>query len=266
MKHSLPLIPAQVRYHIMYLRNYYNILFMLISLTACQVITWQAVPPQISQTAIANDGSGTAVVMQNHEINKVAQEDPSNIFGASRHFEHQIFVQNQDGTERRAVTGKRPYRDEAGTLHYLKTAGYLLLGSAIFRNGQQSVQYEKIDLHTGHATLIRYHTDTPQHLLCKDLSPQSFVVENVLPSPTGDIIAYFYSPSCFKTTVEFLDAQTLTVIDTQQIEIKGINEAIWRQSDSGLIIYSTTESEGNNAWKLISKTPPVSISYQNVKG
>jgi Tol biopolymer transport system component len=200
-----------------------------------------------------------AVVMLNYEINKVAEKDPSSILAVSRNFEHQIFVQNQDGSQRRAVTAKRAYKDEPGSLHYLKTAGYILLGS-ILLDQKYTVRYDKIDLQTGQITTIRYHSDIPQHLICKDISPPAFVVENVLPSPDGSFIAYFYSPACFKATVEFFDAKTLTLLDRQQIEISGINEAVWENAE-GLTIYSTTATASNNAWRLLPKMSPLSTSY-----
>jgi hypothetical protein len=239
--------------------RYLFVIALLFSLFACDVITWKEVPPEISQTAIANDGSDMAVVMRNYEINKAADKDPSNVFGASRNYEHQIFVQNQEGKKRRAITDKRPYKDDY-PFYYVKTAGYILLGVMFKEDKNWTTRYEKIDLKSGKATTIRTQSTTPQHLICKDQSPQSFVVESVVPSTDGTIIAYFYSPSCFKAKVEFLDAKTLSTIDTKKIDIKGINEAIWLPNE-GLILYSTTETEGNNAWKLLPKKSPISMHF-----
>jgi hypothetical protein len=239
--------------------HYYTAALLLHLVSACHAVIWKAVPPQVSQTAIANDGSDVAVVMQNYEINQAAETNPGDILATSRNFEHQIFVQTHDGSQRRAITKKRPYKDELGTFHYLKTAGYILLGSML-SNRKSTIKYEKIDLTTGQANLIRNHSDISQPLLCKGMSPQSFVVENVLPSPDGTLIAYFYSPTCFKVVVEFLEAKTLMLLDTQHIEIKGINEAIWPANEN-LIVYSTTETAGNNAWKLSPKTTPLPTSF-----
>ncbi len=239
--------------------HYYTAALLLLLVSACHAVIWKTVPPQVSQTAIANDGSDVAVVMQNYEINQVAEKNPGDILAVSRNFEHQIFVQNHDGSQRRAITKKRPYKDELGTFHYLNTAGYILLGSML-SDKKSTVKYEKIDLTTGQANLVRHHSDISQPLLCKGISPQSFVVENVLPSPDGTLIAYFYSPTCFKVVVEFLKAKTLTLLDTQHVDVKGVNEAIW-PSNENLIVYSTTETAGNNAWKLSPKTTPLPTSF-----
>lgn len=237
--------------------RYLLLFFMLGLLNACEVVTWKKLPPEVVATVTANDGSEEAVVIQSHEINQAAEKDPSNIFGLSRNYEHQIFVQNHEGSQRRAITAKKPY--QSAVLYYPKTAGYLLSGY-IVNVKHNTVRYEKIDLKTGKTTFIRDDSGISQPTICKDLSPQSFVIEGILPSPDGAIIAYFYSPTCFKATVEFLEANTLTKLDTQQLDIKGVNEVVWPRNDS-LILYSTTETQGNNAWKLLPKTPPVATNF-----
>jgi hypothetical protein len=83
----------------------------------------------------------------------------------------------------------------------------------------------------------------------------------VAPSPDGAIIAHFYSPTCLKATVEFLEAKTLTILDTQQIDIQGVYDgAVWPSQD-GLILYSRVLADENNAWKLLPKNPPVAIRF-----
>jgi hypothetical protein len=227
---------------------------MLFLLTACQAVQWQAVAPYSRQTAMANDGSGVAVLMLNYETNRAAQQDSGHILGASRHFEQQIFVQNQDGSQRRAVTEKRPYKDELGTFHYVASEGYFLLGSVVSHNGQSRVKYEKIDAHTGQARLIRYQSDTAQPLLCYGKSSQAFVIENVLPSPSGEWIAYFYSPDCFKVKVEFLDAHTLQLIDIQEFSIDGIYQATW-QTPNHRLTFTPVRDEQLPVWQLEPKKP-----------
>jgi hypothetical protein len=238
----------------------YKIVFLsCFLLIACDVVTWKKVPPEISQTAVANDGSDVAVVMRNYEKNQAADKDASNVFGLSRNYEHQIFIQNHDGSQRRSITPKRPYKDDY-PFYYLKTAGYILLG-VMLNDKASTVRYEKIDLATGQATTVRTQSNIPQHVLCKDRPPPSFVVESVAPSPDGAIIAHFYSPTCLKATVEFLEAKTLTILDTQQIDIQGVYDgAVWPSQD-GLILYSRVLADENNAWKLLPKNPPVAIRF-----
>jgi hypothetical protein len=231
--------------------------FLLLLLNACEVVTWKKVPPEVIATVTANDGSEVAIVIQSHEINQAANKDPASVFGLSRNYEHQIFIQNQDGSKRRAITAKKPY--QSTVLYYPKTAGYLLSGYIVDVK-HNTIRYEKIDLNTGQTTFIRNDSGISQPAICKDLSPQSFVIEGILPSADGTIIAYFYSPTCFKATIEFLEAQTLTRLDTQHLDIKGVNEVVWPPHGS-LILYSMTETEGNNAWQLLPKTPPVATHF-----
>jgi hypothetical protein len=235
--------------------KHYLIVFSLLLLTACSVVTWKQVPPEVIATAIANDGSDVAIVIQSHEINKAAETKP--VFGLTRNYEHQIFIQNQDGSQQRAITAKKPY--ESVALFYPKTAGYVLSGYIVNRKGHV-IRYEKIDLKTGQTSFIRNDSGISQPTLCKDLSPPSFVVEGILPSAEGTLIAYFYSPACFKAIVEFRDAKTLSILDKQQLDIKGINEVTWPANER-LILYSITETAGHQAWTLLPKTPPVATHF-----
>lgn len=224
----------------------------MLLISGCDAMLWKSVPPQISQTAEANDGSKVAIVMQNHEENQTAQKNPGHILAASRHFEHQIFVQNHDGSHRQAITAKRPYQDELGTFYFAKTAGYLVLGARVWHNKDYVTRYDKINLATGQATLISYQTSQPQYLLCQTKSSPAFIVEGVIPSPTGNWLAHFYSPSCYQAKVEFLDANSLKTIDTQTVAIDGIYEAKWKEGD--LTLYSTTTSQAT--WELQPHTAP----------
>lgn len=225
-------------------------------LSGCEVFLWQPVPPQVSQTAEANDGSQIAIVMQNYEQNQTAQNNPGHILAASKNFEHQIFVQNHDGSQRRAVTAKRPHQDEPGTFYFAKTAGYLVLGSRVWHNKNYVTRYDKINLATGQATLIRYQTSPPQ--LCQQAASQAFIVEGLIPSPTGNWLVHFYSPSCFKARVEFLDAHQLTPVDTQTVQIDGIYEAKWQGEN--LLLYPITDPQ--TAWELQPRRVPKRVKHQ----
>ncbi len=235
--------------------SHYLLFLLLFALSSCNFVTWKRVPPEVIATVPANDGSDVAIAIQSYEINKIAEKKPS--FGLTKNYEHQIFIQNHDGSQQRAMTVKRPY--QLTTLHYLKTAGYLLV-AYIVNTKDNIIRYERIDLQTGQVTFIRNDSGISQTTICKDLFPQSFVVEGVSPSPDGLLIAYFYSPSCFKTIVDFIDARTLTLLDKQQIDIRGINQVTW-QPQQGLILYPVTETQGNVAWKLLPRTPPMTIHF-----
>jgi hypothetical protein len=235
--------------------SHYLLLLLLFTLSSCTSVTWKRVPPEVIATVPANDGSEVAIAIQSYEINKIADKKPS--LGLARNYEHQIFIQNHDGSQQRAMTVKRPY--QLTTLHYPKTAGYLVAGY-IVNTKDNIVRYEKIDLQTGQVTFIRNDSGTSQPMICKGLFPQSFVVEGVSPSPDGLLIAYFYSPSCFKTIVDFIDARTLTLLDKQQVDIRGVNQVTW-QPQQGLILYPVTETQGNTAWRLLPKTPPMTTHF-----
>lgn len=217
------------------LKFYLGFVLLSLILTACQVITWQKVAQHVSQTATAYDGS-VAIVMLSYEQN-LAATDPTNIFAATRNFTHQIWVKNPDGSDKK-ITPIRAGRDASGSLHYMKHAGYILLGLV---DEQQRMRYEKIDLHNGTISLIRHQSNIAQTELCPIGTPLSFVVENLLPAENGEIIAYIYSPSCFTVVVEFLQAQNLTLIKRQQLEITGVHEAVWQGED--LVIYNINAPE-----------------------
>lgn len=209
-------------------------LYVLYSLTGCQTVSWSTIPPQISQTALASDHSDQVVVMQNYEINETAKKDPSNIFAATRNFEHQLFVQSPQGENKTAITPKRAGKDVSGTLHYLKPAGYILLGISPAK-GKNQLRYEKISLKTGKATVIRHHSGIRPHRLCQN-TPPAFVIETVLPSPDGKQIVYVHTPHCAQAVIEFLRADDLTLLERKQVKIQGVNEARWSKEE-GFVLY-----------------------------
>lgn len=217
-------------------------LYLFYLLTACQTVSWSSIPPQVSQTALANDHSDMVVVMQNYEINETAKKDPNNIFAATRNFEHQLFVQSPQGENKTAITPKRAGKDVSGTLHYLKPAGYILLGISA-AEGKNKLRYEKINLQTGQATLIRHHSGIRPYQLCQNTQP-AFLIETVLPSPDGKQIVYVHTPHCAQAVIEFLRADDLTLLERKKVKIQGINEASWSKEE-GFVLHPLLSSKNH---------------------
>jgi hypothetical protein len=229
---------------------------IIAGLGACQVIAWKDLPPSVSQSAPANDGSQEkAVLMLNYQVNKEAEQNPGSLLGMARNYQHQIVIENANG--RRPLTGKRPGKDQPGTLYYVKNAGYLLLGSLMTGRDSEVIRYEKIDLATGQASLIRQTQGGSQSLICQDQPKFAFVVERLFPSPDGKWLAHVFSPACGSAKVDFLDAASLSLIDSQTIQLNGVNETHW--DAAGMMLYDIQDN--HQAWRMSPGQPPALIAY-----
>ena len=150
----------------------------------------------------ADDGSELAVVIQNQSGDQT-DLTPS---------QHQIWVQNQDGSERRAITDWRNY--QAKQIFYMKQAGYFVVESLLEKGARR---FDKIDLDGNEILIIetpdREHQPCQQSLVPNSLPLQ--VEQTVIPSPDGQRLGHIYSPECGKVTVEFLYANSLNIFDQQ---------------------------------------------------
>jgi hypothetical protein len=193
----------------------------------------------------ADDSSELAVVIQNQSGDQTDLTTP----------QHQIWVQHQDGSERRAITDWRNY--QAQQIFYMKQAGYFVVESLLEKGARR---FDKIALNGNEILIIE--TPDREHQPCRQSqapnSAQSLpsqVEQTVIPSPDGQRLAHIYSPECGKVTVEFLYANSLNIFDNQTMTIDEAMKATWHRE--GYIIL--TNHNNDKAWKVIPAAPPLPV-------
>jgi hypothetical protein len=213
------------------------------------------VTQQNDKVVWADDGSDVAIA------NLRFEEKSAGLFSDTtdkRHFQHQILVQNLDGSEQRTITGWRDYQN--GQFFYMKQMDYLVVES-LLENGAR--RFDKI-AKNGNEILIIETPDKknqPCQVLKKTSSsdekplPAAQVHHTVIPSPNGQQLAHIYSPECRKVTIEFLHANNLNLFDTQTMDIDEPMNVTWHPD--GYIVF--VNSAENKAWKVNPLEPPTPV-------
>ncbi len=196
----------------------------------------------------ADDSSEVAFAVLSSEPNH--SQDKLNNETKIATLKHQIWVQNSDGSERRALT---EWRDsQPGQIFYMKQAGYLVVESLLEGGARR---FDKIEL-SGNEILI-IETPDKAHQPCQQQADDSAprVYHTVIPSPDGQQLAHIYSPECGKVTVEFLYANNLNIFDNQTMNIDEPMKATWHRD--GYIILATDNND--KAWRVSPLAPPLPI-------
>ncbi|BAP58222.1 hypothetical protein THII_3925 [Thioploca ingrica] len=193
----------------------------------------------------ADDGSKLAIAIQkNREGDNTDLSSP----------QHQIWTQNQDGSDRHALTDWRDYQPKQ--LFYMKQAGYLVVESLLEKGARR---FDKITLNGNEILIVE--TPDSEHQACQQSPPspeQSLplqVEQTVIPSPDGQQLAHIYSPECGKVTVEFLHANSLNIFDNQTMTIDEAMRATWHRE--GYIILANYNND--KAWKVTPSAPPLPV-------
>ena len=217
---------------------------------------WTAVE-QTDQIVWADDDSEVAIVILHFE-----EKSGDWLSGTTekRYFKHQIFTQKINDKEKFPLTELRDH--QVGQVFFMKSAAYLITES-ILPGGAR--RFDKIDL-KGHEILI-IETPDSVHQPCQtqqnsppvETEPTTpippVVYHTVIPSPDGGQLAHVYSPECGKASVEFLDAESLTVLDNQTFDIDEPMEVTWHRD--GYIVFTT--SKRDKAWKVKAKESPLPV-------
>lgn len=149
-----------------------------------------------------------------------------------RNFQHQVYVQNSDGSGRRAVTGVRDHQS-GGTLYYMRQAGYLILD--VYSDDDVS-RYDLIRVATGQATPIVTHTVSRERCASLDVIPSRdgssiAIVERTAGGDTGS--------ECpgGEAVVTFVDPVTVTSGESYRWPVSDMLQAIW--TEAGELIVSS---------------------------
>ena len=203
---------------------------------------------QLERVVWADDNSDLAVVSSSFETRA-----SGNLFGAAteqRNVQHQIWLQNADGSQRRALTQKRPNQNQQ--LFYMKQSGYLVVDSV---SPEGVRRFDKIDLEGNELPIVE---EQMVYQPCSDLeSPEQAhqVAHQIIPSPDGSLLVEVYSPECGQATIEFLYANNLSFIDGQTFSIDEPMTVMWHPF--GYVIF--TSNDLDKAWKVAPHAPPVPI-------
>ncbi len=203
---------------------------------------------EISTVAWSDDDSGQAYLRLAFEE---STREGDGFFGSGRrNYRHQVFVQNADGSGRRALTGERDAQ-HGTTFYYMKQAGYVLVD---VRESDTSTRFDLIRTADGRVETVRRHVipDGPV-IPCQGLE--------VLPSPDGRTLAVIERtappvPRCEggNVIVSFVNATTLVEGPSYQWTLDGMPGSIWTEEGT-LIVWSFA---GGN-WQVKLETGPVPI-------
>jgi len=200
---------------------------------------------QLEQAVWADDNSELAVIELTFE------EKASGLLATEtqqRNIQHQIWLQNPDGSQKRALTQKRQHRNE--NLFYMKQAGYLVV-DAISAEGIR--RFDKIDLEGNELPIVEEQIVYQPCTEANDSAHQ--VAHQIIPSPDGSLMVEVYSPQCGQATIEFLHANNLSFIDGQTFAIDEPMTVMWHPY--GYIIF--TSNDLDKAWKVAPHSAPVPI-------
>ncbi|MCV6637745.1 hypothetical protein [Candidatus Albibeggiatoa sp. nov. NOAA] len=233
------------------MRKLISILFLVGLIGGCatnqEKQTW--VPKQKNNQVVwADDATDVAVIELQYDEK-----------GSERNnFKHQLYVQNMDGSERRAVTEVREHQN--GNLYYMKQAGYFIMESLMPTGARR---FDRID-EKGHEILV-IETPDSEHQPCADIprvdnKPLPQVYHTVIPSPDGALLAHVFSLDCGEVSVEFLYSNNLNIItDPIVIPIDEPVNATWHV-DNYIIL---TNNQNTRAWAIRVGQPPEEIAPPN---
>jgi len=192
----------------------------------------------------ASDDSEVAVVRVSYE------EQAALLFGdsAKRNFKHRIFLQKVDGSERRPLTQWRDY--QPGEVFYMKPSGYLVVES-LSENGTR--RFDKVDLE-GHWLPI-VEEQQPYQPCPKEAPTAAQVDHQIIPSPNGEQLIEVYSSQCGQSTIEFLYANNLSFIDSQNFNIDKPMKVMWHPNGTVIMV----SKDLDKAWQFAAQTPPLPI-------
>ncbi|ALG67958.1 hypothetical protein [Beggiatoa leptomitoformis] len=225
----------------------YFLFGIFLLLTACNTnrYAWQ---PVSYDTHIVWADDNTELLIGNTRFEQRQSLDPLMGTTTKRHFSHQLFLVNPDGSNRRALTSNRP--NQLGQIYYMKQAGYVLVES-LLENGVK--QFHKIDLQGNERLLL----EIPP--IAENTCPDKSVDLNstVIPSADGHYIAYAYLMHCQQINILFYTTDRATFADQQILTVDaGQYEVTWRK-DGAFILASTT---AKTAWQLLPQTPIVNTA------
>ncbi len=176
---------------------------------------------QIDQVTWADDDSGHAYVKLLYEERRSA--NPLNGTTDKKNFRHQVFIQDTDGSNRRALTPARSKHNGA-QIFYMRSAGYVLQEVL---EGPDHARYDVIRMDGSSQTLVSWQDPG---VPCVGLE--------VTPSPDGSVIAIMkrLSPgrstdrACVAGSVEvvFYQASDLSEIGTHTWAVGGMTESTWK--------------------------------------
>lgn len=180
-----------------------NIALMTLLLTTTTACRPGKKTEQLDRVVWSNDGVEQAFVMTQFEEGRSG--NPLDGTTMKRNFSHQIFVQDPDGLNRRAVSNQ-VVGQNGGDLFYMRSAGYIV-ASFLQQNGENQAPYPRyyqllMDGTTRTLTTAPHTRAVPspdgKWIARVELNP-----EGCRPDATDN-----ESESC-RVQVEFLDAQTL---------------------------------------------------------
>ncbi len=191
----------------------------------------------IEQVVWADDGSGHAYVVMTSKWQQQSNKNPTT------RYKHQLFIQNREGLERRALTSVREHQVGA-LLYYMKKAGYVLLEVV---ESDTLYRYEHISLDGRIRVLDTW-----------DLSKQPCLNMLFIPSPNGEHIAHItriskQTHTCEQSQaqVRLLHAHTLQAIKTYTWPVEDTLDATWTLQNT-LVVQSASEG----AWEMNLTSPP----------
>lgn len=230
-------------------------LTLLVSCSTTAPLQWTTMK-QNEQVVWSDDDSKLATVVLQFEAKRLGMLSDKT---ERRAFKHQLFTQNPDGSNRKAITEWRDHQN--GHLYYMRQAGYFVVES-ILANGAR--RFDRINLQGNEILII----ETPDfdHQPCSQSAEDNpaqplpaQVYQNVIPSPDGRLLAHVYSPDCGQVSVEFLHANNLSFITYHTINIDEPMTALWHPENYILLV----NSEKTRAWKVTIQEPPVPVAPPN---
>jgi len=203
---------------------------------------------QIVQVAFADDDSAHAFVKLMFKERPSAH--PLNGTTDKKDFRHQVFIQDRDGENRRAVTGVVSSQNGA-TLYYMKRSGYLIVDTL---EAPDKLRYDVIRLDGRIQTL---ETWSHPGQLCAGLevvpSPDGLLIATVERLDSGQPADLPCAPG--RVVVELHDAASLAVVARYDWEVGGLIESTW--NPKGELIVHELEA---GSWKLTRSEPPVAAA------
>jgi len=167
--------------------------------------------------------------------------------------QHQLFIQNPDGSARRPISGPRKAR--VSELYYQREAGYLVVETQRDDGWQQ---IDRIHLDGGEISIVEAQ---PPQQLCPAPSANSAKSDHafsglarhfVIPSPDGKLIAHAYSEECAKVQVELLRAVDLIALNAYTLPVTGPAALTWHPV--GYLVLADTTA--HKAWRMHVNEPP----------
>jgi hypothetical protein len=195
----------------------------------------------------SDDDTGQAYIKLLYEegpkVNPLSQTHPR------RNFRHQVYVQNTDGSGRRAVTDVRPHRT-GNNIFYMRGEGYLIVD--VFET-EAMARYDIIDAASGETATILRHT----------LSDRACTSHEVIPSYTGHTLAVVERTAgsdsggrcpSGEVVVTFLDADSLSTLSSYRWPVTDMIQVAWTEADQIVVL-----APADGAWRVDPAGGPVAI-------